>query len=549
MKIMSKRLSFFFYVFISVLIGCLFFVDSGYCQEKEGSPKFQYKQKRINKIRDTEKNRKIRVAVSRFEDKTEVKGSPFNVDEEDAKEVDDAQINISGSTVTIKTDKDKEKKIVTKKELLTGLLIDKLRKTGMFDVVERDEVNQLIREINFEKSNWVKKDNINELGNIYSVQSIVTGEILQNKDGHKIGSGLYTVSLRLYDVNTGEIVSSATASQNTLDASLEESVWILTDEMRGKPWTCKIVRIEDKLVYVNAGYADDMEKKNVFSIVRFGNEIIDPDTGKNLGREAEVVAKIRIMKVIDENLSKAEIIEENKDVVVGDVVMAKWIEAKESNGHSALWKDTFGEKSSQNTSTGMANKKNFLKKSNLSLLGVEGIVRDYDKSIVVIVSGDSMGSGFFISSEGSIITNSHVVGGNKSVTVKMIEENRVYSNVPVVKDNPIRDIALLKINEAGSFSPVILGDSDSATEGERVVALGNPEGLENTISDGLVSSIRDLNGMKVLQISVPISHGSSGGALFNMSGEVIGVTSAGLEKGQNLNFAIPINYVKEEMIN
>ena len=75
--------------------------------------------------------------------------------------------------------------------------------------------------------------------------------------------------------------------------------------------------------------------------------------------------------------------------------------------------------------------------------------------------------------------------------------------------------------------------------------IGNPQGLQNTVSDGLVSAVRDAGGVKQFQISVPISHGSSGGALINMRGQVIGITSSGIDQAQNLNFAIPINYVKE----
>jgi S1-C subfamily serine protease len=90
---------------------------------------------------------------------------------------------------------------------------------------------------------------------------------------------------------------------------------------------------------------------------------------------------------------------------------------------------------------------------------------------------------------------------------------------------------------------VRLGNSDPVQVGERVVAIGNPRGLEQTVTDGLISAIRDTGkGYKLFQMSVPISTGSSGGPLFNMAGEAIGITAAYLEGGQNLNFAIPINY-------
>ena len=84
------------------------------------------------------------------------------------------------------------------------------------------------------------------------------------------------------------------------------------------------------------------------------------------------------------------------------------------------------------------------------------------------------------------------------------------------------------------------GDSDAAQIGEAVVAIGSPLGLQNTVSTGIISARRD----GYLQTTAPISHGSSGGALFNMTGQVIGITSAGMEEGANLGFAIPINEVK-----
>ena len=96
-----------------------------------------------------------------------------------------------------------------------------------------------------------------------------------------------------------------------------------------------------------------------------------------------------------------------------------------------------------------------------------------------------------------------------------------------------------------TLRPVVLGDSDELEVGERVVAIGNPYSWENTLSDGLVSGIRELEGTTLLQITAPISPGSSGGALFNMKGEVIGITTIGSTWGaQNLNFAVPVNSLK-----
>lgn len=92
-----------------------------------------------------------------------------------------------------------------------------------------------------------------------------------------------------------------------------------------------------------------------------------------------------------------------------------------------------------------------------------------------------------------------------------------------------------------------LGDSDLTEVGDTITAIGSPLGLKNTVSKGIVSAIRENRDMKELQISVPISHGSSGGALFDESGRVMGVTSSGYDGGGDLNFAVPINTVKTYM--
>jgi len=106
-------------------------------------------------------------------------------------------------------------------------------------------------------------------------------------------------------------------------------------------------------------------------------------------------------------------------------------------------------------------------------------------------------------------------------------------------------VAIIKAH-GNDFRPLTLGDSDRLQVGEEVVAIGNPLSLESTVSNGIVSAIRTVEdeGGKFLQVTAPISPGSSGGPLFNMAGEVVGITTSHLVGGQNLNFAIPINDVK-----
>ena len=153
-----------------------------------------------------------------------------------------------------------------------------------------------------------------------------------------------------------------------------------------------------------------------------------------------------------------------------------------------------------------------------------------------------VGSGFFVSEDGYIVTNYHIVEKAINIFVKL-KSNHAYSSVRVVGFDAAKDIAILKIDDNG-FKPVTLGNSNHLEIGQKVVTIGNPLGLENTVTDGLISSIRQGEGTKLLQISVPLSNGNSGGPLFDLKGEVVGITTAAYAKGQNLNFAVPINYIK-----
>lgn len=153
------------------------------------------------------------------------------------------------------------------------------------------------------------------------------------------------------------------------------------------------------------------------------------------------------------------------------------------------------------------------------------------------------GSGFIIDKSGIIATNYHVIEGAYGATIKLVD-GRTFPVEKVLAYDKNRDIAVLKI-AASNLPQVKLGDSDEIKNGDKILTIGSPEGLENTISDGLVSNRKRLiNNMNFIQISAPISHGSSGGALLNYKAEVIGITTAYYEGGQNLNLAIPINDLK-----
>ena len=153
------------------------------------------------------------------------------------------------------------------------------------------------------------------------------------------------------------------------------------------------------------------------------------------------------------------------------------------------------------------------------------------------------GSGFLISADGMILTNFHVVAHTKQATVRLANDD-AYDTVQVLDVDKRKDIALIKIKAVG-LPYLSLGKSQGVEVGEAIFSLSNPLGLlQNSLSQGIVSGIREGDGYHYFQITAPISHGSSGSPIFDQSGEVIGIAQSTIEEGQNLNFAVPIDYAR-----
>jgi S1-C subfamily serine protease len=173
--------------------------------------------------------------------------------------------------------------------------------------------------------------------------------------------------------------------------------------------------------------------------------------------------------------------------------------------------------------------------------------------------GTATGSGFVIDDEGHILTNNHVVEGASKVTVKLGDSEKTY-DAEVVGTDPGTDIALLKVDAPdGEIQPLTLGRSAEMEVGDPVVAIGNPFGLDRTVTSGIVSALQRQieapNGFaisNVIQTDAAINPGNSGGPLINASGEVIGInsqieTGGGGNGNVGIGFAIPINTAKEEI--
>ncbi len=170
-------------------------------------------------------------------------------------------------------------------------------------------------------------------------------------------------------------------------------------------------------------------------------------------------------------------------------------------------------------------------------------------------SGEGAGTGVFVSKDGYVMTNNHVIEGANNVSV-VDSKGALYENVKVIGRDPLNDIAFLKINSDTEFTPVTLGNSSSLRVGQQVVAIGNALGqYSNTVTSGIVSgtgrpvTASTSNGQSesltdLIQTDASINSGNSGGPLVNMAGQVIGINTAIVEDANGIGFSIPINSTK-----
>lgn len=171
-------------------------------------------------------------------------------------------------------------------------------------------------------------------------------------------------------------------------------------------------------------------------------------------------------------------------------------------------------------------------------LTVQEIVSLNDDKVVLLKGDGSQGSGVLLS-KSLVLTNEHVISNNPNMKAVFINGAEVKIEGVVVKDKN-KDLALVKLASPVNVKPVRLGTVNNSKKGESVVAIGSPVGLQNSVSQGLISGFRVEGGVKFIQTTASISFGSSGGGLFNTKGELIGITSSGIY-GTDLNFAVSID--------
>lgn len=183
---------------------------------------------------------------------------------------------------------------------------------------------------------------------------------------------------------------------------------------------------------------------------------------------------------------------------------------------------------------------------------IKALTEQFGEGVLLVSSPSGLGSGFFVSADGHLITNFHVVEGETKLAVTVFRKSgdefkrEKLEDVDIVATNPFLDLALLKVAPKEGFKPVVtyIAEDDELHDGDTVFAIGNPLGLERSVSEGIVSRRnRAEEGLAYIQTTTQINPGNSGGPLFNNRGQVVGVTNMKIMGGEGLGFAIPARYV------
>ena len=174
---------------------------------------------------------------------------------------------------------------------------------------------------------------------------------------------------------------------------------------------------------------------------------------------------------------------------------------------------------------------------------LEDLVNRASPAVVMIQAGNARGSGFFVSPD-TVLTNVHVVTSNSSVTIRRVDGST--DSARVEQQSSAYDIAVLKVSNPKADQPTIpMGSAAGARVGQEVIAIGTPLGfLQNTVSRGIVSALRDVDGATVIQTDAAVNPGNSGGPLLNRSGIAIGIVRAGYSGREGLNFAVAIDHAR-----
>ena len=172
-----------------------------------------------------------------------------------------------------------------------------------------------------------------------------------------------------------------------------------------------------------------------------------------------------------------------------------------------------------------------------------GVIEDAVKSVVAVMTESSVGSGFFVSPNGYVVTNYHVIQQGDTVRVSTYDKKQL--NAEIVGIDRLRDLALLKVE--GQYESLKLDDSDSLQVGRKVIAIGNPLGLSFTVTEGIISGLNreGPNGLEeYIQTDVSLNPGNSGGPLINTEGEIVGINNFKIGEAESLGFALESNSIR-----
>lgn len=201
----------------------------------------------------------------------------------------------------------------------------------------------------------------------------------------------------------------------------------------------------------------------------------------------------------------------------------------------------------------------FFSTQDLPIRSVKDLAATYGEGVVLVQTPSGLGSGFIINDRGFCVTNYHVVERETRIAVTIFHktkrgefDKRRIKDVKITALNPFFDLALLQLpaQKDFKFRPVAIAKDDSQKEGDEVFAIGNPLGLDRSVSKGIVSNKnRSIGGLVYIQMTAQINPGNSGGPLFNTKGQVVGITNMGITSGEGLGFAIPVAYLKHFLNN
>jgi serine protease Do len=179
-------------------------------------------------------------------------------------------------------------------------------------------------------------------------------------------------------------------------------------------------------------------------------------------------------------------------------------------------------------------------------MDAQQIIERYQKAIIQIATATGTGTGFYLKDFDLIVTNEHVVGNNAEVTIAGKAFDKAFSRVWYTDRK--HDLAFLEAPKSNDLAEIKLGRYEDMKDGDDVVAMGNPYGLNYTATQGVISKVdRIREGLKFIQIDAAINPGNSGGPLVNNKGEVIGINSFIIRGGDNLGFALPVIYLQQAL--